>query len=147
VHPLDLDDPTVLLDAWHLERQILDDRAEGEARRMLVVGHARFVARDPGLIEWREEGILHHPVGDLPVSATRRIRLDGSTWRVEFADGRPFHDWIPDAEVVHGCEPDVYVGLVSAAGDSDWGMRWAASGPAKSAVIVSRYRRGGAAAG
>ncbi len=113
---------------------------------MLVDGHARFIAHDPGLIEWREEGVLHHPAGDLPVSATRFLRREGSLWHVQFADGRPFHDWVPGTEVVHGCEPDVYVGLVSAADDSGWGMRWVATGPTKSAVIVSRYRRGGAAA-
>lgn len=140
--------PLDLLGEWAFDR-IIDDRLTGS--RMPVVGTAVFTVGPDG-VDWVETGTLDGPTGPVPVAQTRRIVADESGWRVEFADGRPFHPWQVDEPLVHDCAPDLYRGRVadtslgadadSAAGrGASWTMRWAATGPAKDYVVDTRYVR------
>lgn len=130
--------PPDLVGRWAFERDI-DDRRAGS--RLTAAGSAVFSRAGEAAIEWSEEGVLRLPSGDVAVEAHRILRLDGArSWTVDFADGRGFHPWAVGADLVHDCAPDVYRGRLDPA-PSGWTMRWAASGPAKDYVIVTRYSR------
>lgn len=138
--------PSDLLGRWSLDRTIYDRL---EATRILMAGTTRFVTPAPGRIDWVEEGVLHLPGGDVPVTATRHLRREPEgSWATDFADGRAFHPWAVGVELVHECSPDTYRGWLDDEGfgradgtGATWSMRWAATGPAKDYVIESRYRR------
>jgi hypothetical protein len=131
--------PTALLGSWRFERTI-DDRLAG--RRTRVDGTATLSSDGAGRIRWSENGVMHGPGGDVPVSQTRLVAQDpAGAWQVLFSDGRPFHDWRPGAVVAHDCAPDDYRGLIARSPDGGWTMRWAASGPEKDYVIDTAYTR------
>ncbi|GAA4685798.1 DUF6314 family protein [Frondihabitans cladoniiphilus] len=134
--------PPDLLGEWRFERTV-DDRRE--ARRMPVHGVATFTLVSPSRIEWRESGVLESPSGPLPVEQTRHVvRGDGGEWRVLFADGRDFHPWAVDAELVHDCAPDVYRGHVHPTLSGSWILEWTSTGPAKDYTSTTTYSRAGA---
>ncbi|WP_170159970.1 DUF6314 family protein [Frondihabitans australicus] len=134
----DAADPATLPGVWRFERTI-DDRLQG--RRIHVAGTATFAPRSDGAIAWDEEGLLDQGGDRVPVAAHRLLRRDAAgAWAVEFADGRPFHPWRVDAEVVHDCAPDDYRGRIDAEGGAAaWTQTWNVTGPMKDYTMVTRY--------
>ncbi|MFJ3385529.1 MULTISPECIES: DUF6314 family protein [unclassified Curtobacterium] len=120
--------PPDLLGDWALDRLVLDRRAGSTGR---VTGTARLRAVDGSTVSWVESGTMTFDGRSTPVSRTLLVRgADDGRWSVHFADGRPFHDWVWGAAVVHDCAPDEYTGVLD--GDrSRWTVRWEARGPAK----------------
>ncbi|GAB3667976.1 hypothetical protein GCM10027596_37900 [Nocardioides korecus] len=139
-----LGDPTVLLGTWVLRREI-EDRRAGERHR--VEGVLELTADGPGRIRWSESGVWHHPAGDVDVRRELRLERaeeagveDGGGWWVRFEDGRDFHPWRPEQEVVHPCAPDTYRGLVTGTA-SAWTVTWDVAGPAKDHTLRTRLTR------
>jgi hypothetical protein len=62
-------------------------------------------------------------------------------WRVEFDDGRSFHDWQVGMPLLHLCAADTYRGLVTATDADSWQITWNVSGPTKEYAMVTEYRR------
>ena len=135
-----LEDPAALLGTWVLRREIEDRRAR---ERHLVDGVLELSADGPGRIRWAESGTWHHPAGDVDVR--RQLRLertgeDDGSWWVRFEDGRDFHPWHPEQDVVHPCAPDIYRGLVTGT-VSAWTVTWEVTGPAKDHTLRTRLTR------
>ena len=120
--------PTDLLGTWTLRRTVLDRRAGVSGH---VVGSTSLSVVGQDEVAWTEVGTMRFGERETPVSRALSVRrgVDGR-WRVHFADGRVFHDWVWGATVAHACAPDDYTGEL--AGDaSRWTVRWDAVGPAK----------------
>jgi hypothetical protein len=99
------------------------------------------------------QGLLHHESGTFvwqgtPRPAERILRyLPGDrtgTARVEFSDGRPFHDldlssgtYVAD----HPCAADLYRGEFTVLGHGRWRTRWRVRGPAKDILLITDYVR------
>lgn len=120
--------PPDLLGDWALDRAVLDRRAGTTGR---VTGTTLLRAVDDSTVSWTETGTMAFDGRSTPVSRELLVRRTGDDrWTVQFADGRPFHDWVWGTTVVHDCAPDEYTGVL--AGDADrWTVRWEARGPAK----------------
>ncbi|AMM19252.1 hypothetical protein AX769_02780 [Frondihabitans sp. PAMC 28766] len=135
-------DPTALVGQWTFDRTV-DDRREG--RTVEARGTADFVATDAGRIDWHEEGTLLLEAGPVRIAVHRVLRREPSgSWAVDFADGRPFHPWLPGEEVSHDCPPDDYRGRIDgtdAGVQTSWTMRWTSVGPEKDYTIDTAYRR------
>lgn len=98
-------------------------------------------------------GLLHHESGTFvwqgtPRPAERTLRfLPGATAgtaRVEFSDGRPFHDLdLRSGSYVahHPCAADLYRGDFTVTGHDRWLTTWRVTGPAKDLVLVTAYAR------
>lgn len=127
---------------WLISRQI---RPAG-APEAHFQGHARF-KRDHARLLYHEQGELVLP-GHEPMLAERRYiwRLGGRGIAVEYADGRPFHDFNPaDPEARHWCDPDSYSVRYDFSAWPEWQAHWQVQGPRKDYVMQTRYRRGDAA--
>lgn len=142
-----------LAGAWHVERTVRDlaDGSEGH-----FAGTTLFTplpAPDLG-------GLLHQESGTFTWHGTARAAertlrflpggpgTDDATARVEFADGRFFHDldlrtghWTTD----HLCVRDLYRGEFEVFDADHWRTRWRVGGPAKDLLLVTEYRRSRAA--
>ena len=69
-------------------------------------------------------------------------RQDGSRIVVDFADGRPFHDFRPDSpEASHRCDPDSYAVRYDFRAWPIWCSTWRVTGPRKDYDMVSTYTR------
>ncbi|MFE0173099.1 DUF6314 family protein [Streptomyces sp. NPDC059002] len=100
-----------------------------------------------------EIGLLHHESGTfvwrgVARPAERTLRFlpgDGpGTARVEFADGRPFHDLdlrTGRHTADHPCVRDLYRGAFEVADEDHWRTRWRVGGPAKDLLLVTDYAR------
>ncbi|MBD3624394.1 MAG: hypothetical protein HUJ24_03245 [Rhodobacteraceae bacterium] len=125
---------------WTLTRRIEDARA-GEV--LHLTGTATFIEDPHGLI-CDEKGALVRE-GHPPMTATRRYlwRQDGRLIRVLFADGRPFHAFVPGprAKAEHDCAPDTYAVEYDFSDWPDWRAVWTVGGPRKDYVMRSDYRR------
>lgn len=127
---------------WQLQREITD-RQGGVAGRMS--GQATLAPDGPVGLLYAERGRLQ--MGDGPVlEAERRYlwRFAGGRVEVRFADGADFHSFAPHgaaAGTVHYCGDDVYRVAYDFTGWPVWTATWAASGPRKDYVSVSRYWR------
>ncbi|MEV5980461.1 DUF6314 family protein [Streptomyces sp. NPDC052114] len=136
----------LLAGTWHVERTVRD-LADGSA------GHFTGTTRFTPLPAPDEGGLLHHESGTFtwrgtarPAERTLRFLPGGApgTVRVEFADGRFFHDldlrtgrWTTD----HPCAADLYRGDFEVADADHWRSRWRVGGPAKDLLLVTEYRR------
>ncbi|MEC4017518.1 DUF6314 family protein [Streptomyces sp. H27-D2] len=130
---------------WSIERTLLDMRT-GSAGRFRGTAEFRPSEEDGSLLHIEEGELLW----DGTVSRVGRTlhlspRPDG-TADVTFADGRPFHDldlrtgqWTTD----HPCAEDRYEGTFTVASAREWHLRWRVSGPAKTQLLRSVYRRRG----
>nr|WP_289846031.1 DUF6314 family protein [Curtobacterium sp. WW7] len=130
-----------MLGRWVLDRTVQDRLAD---LRGTVTGTTELAAVDDDTVRWHETGTMVLGDRTTPVWRTLTIRrgpADGpdgpvGRWRVHFADGRPFHDWVWGAPVEHACAPDDYTGLL--AGTAEWwSVRWHARGPAKDLLLAS----------
>ena len=132
-------DPASVLGEWVIDRDVADLRAglSGTFHGRLVV------AAGVDGYTWSESGTLRWEGRTSPAARHLWLRLRGAQWWTTFSDGRPFHPWRPNTEVVHHCGQDVYTGLVSySAGAPDrMDIRWDVAGPRKRQRLTSRYRR------
>lgn len=132
---------TDFLGAWRLDRRI-DDRLSGRPGRF--EGGAGLAVQGQGL-RYREEGTL--VLGDGPALAAHRDYLwarDGDGIAVRFADGRPFHRFVPHGRAPgtdHPCGPDLYRVTYDFGPWPRWSAEWSVTGPAKDYTMVSLYRR------
>ncbi|MEU1332331.1 DUF6314 family protein [Streptomyces sp. NPDC005865] len=132
--------------AWRVERTVRD-LADGSTGRFSgTTLFSPLPAPDEG-------GLLHHESGTFtwrgvarPAERTLRF-LPGDaagTARVEFADGRFFHEldlrtgqWTTD----HPCVADLYRGEFEVVDAGHWRTRWRVGGPAKDLLLITEYRR------
>jgi hypothetical protein len=129
-------EPAELVGVWEIERDVADLRGGGEG----TFTGTLTVAPDGAGFSWVEDGTLRW--GDYTGPAGRTLRFaprDGAWWLC-FADGRPFHPWTFDAELVHPCAADVYRGRITRH-ERDLLIDWDVTGPAKRQRIRSRLRR------
>ncbi|MEQ3626491.1 MAG: DUF6314 family protein [Celeribacter sp.] len=125
---------------WHLSRRIEDARADSTGS---FEGVARLTQDKAGL-RYVESGTLSLP-GAAPMQASRTYlwRAIGPRIAVLFADGRPFHDFAPKADVAeaaHWCDPDEYHVRYAFHDWPNWQSEWQVKGPRKSYRMLSRYR-------
>lgn len=130
--------PTDLLGSWTLRRTLHDRRA---GLHGTVTGTTTLRGSSDDEVVWTEEGTMTFDGRTVPVTRTLLVRRSSDDrWRVHFANGRVFHDWVWGGTVVHACPPDDYTGLLS--GDATrWTVRWQAVGPAKDHRIDSVLQR------
>ena len=130
-------DPTALLGDWRLTRRLADRRT---GRSGTVCGRLTLRS-ERGQIAWVEQGTLLWNGSRLPVSRSYRLLRAGEGWWLYFADGRPFHPWIPGRWVHHPCREDSYRGLITIAGPDQWRTRWEVDGPDKAQRIITQLSR------
>lgn len=126
-----------LMGEWRLAR-VIDDARAGRQGRM--TGTLTFTPDADGLV-CDESGVL--VIGDQTYPARRRTlwRFDAARVIVRFADGRPFHDWAPDApRAVHPCGADLYR-VAYDFGPEAWSSTWQVTGPAKAYTMTSHHSR------
>lgn len=132
-------DPANLVGEWIISRDITDFRARisgtFQGRLVVVADTDGYAWAESGTLQWRDRTSL----------ATRNLRLQHleAGWWMAFADGRPFHPWRPNSEVVHRCGQDIYTGIVGhrLAAPNQIGITWNVTGPDKHYRLDSRYRR------
>ena len=130
--------PLDLLGTWTLDRTVDDKLAD----RISTVDGTTELTLDPdGRVRWSESGTFHHDGQDLPVSRTLFVEPRDDGWFVTFDDGRDFHPWSPEEQVVHPCGADTYTGLVHRESDNRWTVEWRVVGPAKDYVMRSALSR------
>lgn len=105
-----------------------------------VHGTLTVSARSSTRLRWTETGVWERGGVSTPIRRALRIEGDGDLWSVVFDDGRPFHDWAVDVDVVHTCSPDRYTVRLNQQGE-DWTTTWRGVGPRKRLVIVTAYSR------
>lgn len=125
---------------WTLSR-VIEDRALGRTGRM--TGVAAFT-REGAVLICRESGILRFPGGGgMPAERVTRWRnAGGGLIAVEFADGRPFHDFSSGsarATALHDCAPDRYEVLYDFSRWPVWTAEWRVAGPRKDYTMRTVY--------
>lgn len=134
--------PSDFLGSWRVARRI-DDRRAGVAGRF--DGHATFAPEGEAL-RYREEGTLR--LGEGPALAASREALwrwDAQGVEVLFADGRPFHRFVPRGRAAgtdHPCGRDLYRVVYDLSAWPAWSTRWEVEGPSKSYAMRTAYARG-----
>lgn len=128
------------LGTWRVERSI-EDRLGPPGR---FEGLARLLPEGDGL-RYREEGRL--TLGDGPAMAAHRDYLwrgAGDRIEVAFADGRPFHAFLPAGRAPgtdHPCGRDLYRVTYDLTAWPRWTAEWTVTGPAKDYRMLSAYER------
>ena len=136
--------------AWRLTRRIIHDGGQ-QAR---FDGVATFEPLDAGAdagagagaLLLREEGLLRL-AGQGGFAANRCYRWGPSeegAIAVSFDDGRPFHEFDPNAGACgdrHWCDPDLYAVRYDFSHWPRWSSRWRVDGPRKSYTMFSTYVR------
>ncbi len=127
---------------WELSRVIADER---RATRGRFRGSASFERTELGLLAYTESGELELPGHRGRATRSYRYLPDGAhRFRVEFADGRAFHDGeLSPAgfETEHRCGSDRYAGRYVLGSKRRWSLSWRITGPAKSLHIESVFER------
>ena len=124
---------------WVLERSIADRRGADAQFR----GQAYFVP-DGAVLRYREIGTLEMGETAFEAEQSHLWRLDGSRFRISFADGRPFHDFeagIEQPQARHDCPPDLYLVRYDFSAWPEWTAEWTVTGPRKDYLSTSRYVR------
>lgn len=126
---------------WRVLRRI-DDRLSGRPGRF--EGTALLTPEGEGL-RYHEEGTL--TLGDGPPLAAHRDYLwrpDNDGIAVLFADGRPFHRFVPEGRAPgtdHPCGRDLYRVTYDLTAWPAWTTEWTVAGPAKDYTMSTRYAR------
>jgi hypothetical protein len=132
-------DPTNVVGDWRIARDVIDFRADvrGSFEGRLVV------AADATGYVWAESGMLRWGQRTSPAMRKLRLQLMEAGWWMTFDDGRPFHPWKPNCEVVHRCGQDIYTGMIRyrTATPHQIEIAWDVTGPGKRYRLASRYRR------
>ncbi|QQA44287.1 DUF6314 family protein [Pelagovum pacificum] len=127
---------------WSLDREVEDYRS-GETSAF--GGTARFRAVADGLDLIEEGRWTRASWGALAASRRYIWRRDGEGIEVLYADGRPFHRFIPaghaPVEALHHCEPDIYEVTYRFDLPDSWSAEWRVRGPAKDYLSRTIYRR------
>ncbi len=139
---------------WQVSRRIEDLQVRGydglarlsgsQAGRF--EGGARLFTEGPGL-RYHEEGKLTLDVDPEVSFVARRDylwRWTGDRIEVLFADGRPFHAFVPSGRAIgtdHPCGHDLYRVTYDFTGWPTWTAEWIVTGPAKDYRMLSAYRR------
>ncbi|MEU7645660.1 DUF6314 family protein [Streptomyces huasconensis] len=141
-----------LVGEWRVTRTVRDLTDGSEGR---FTGTTLFspLPTPPPLTASEKGGLLHHEAGTFtwhgvarPAERTLRF-LPGAapgTARVEFADGRFFHDLdlrTGRHETDHSCAADLYRGEFEVYDADHWRTRWRVGGPAKDLLLVTEYVR------
>jgi hypothetical protein len=124
--------------AWRVQRTIEDrlgppGRFEGRA----------FLTPDGKGLRYREEGTLR--LGDGATMTAHRDylwRASGDRIEVLFADGRPFHSFVPCGQAPgtdHPCGRDLYRVTYDFTAWPHWTAEWVVTGPAKDYRMLSAY--------
>ncbi|MFD4633177.1 DUF6314 family protein [Streptomyces sp. NPDC058284] len=131
---------------WRVERTVRDLADGSEGRFTGTTLFSPLPAPESGGLLHQESGTFTWHGIARPAERTLRF-LPGEaagTARVEFADGRFFHDldlrtgrWTTD----HPCVSDLYRGEFEVAAADRWRTRWRVGGPAKDLLLVTEYRR------
>ena len=130
-------DPLVLLGSWSFER-VIDDRL-GPTRQ--VAGTTELTRQDDGRVRWSETGTMTWDGGATEVFRTLFVEARDDGWWVTFDDGRDFHPWSIDQQVVHPCGADTYTGRITMDEPQAWTIVWTVSGPAKDYTMTTRLTR------
>jgi hypothetical protein len=125
---------------WAVTRVINDGAGRFE-------GRASFASDpdSPGSLIWHEFGRLR--LGAHEGTAERTLRIESApdgTWKVRFADGRPFHplDLTGGSDdVTHLCAADTYRGRYAVESPDRFTTTWRITGPRKDDVIETAYER------
>ncbi|MBJ3807929.1 DUF6314 family protein [Streptomyces flavofungini] len=144
-----------LAGGWHVERTVrdyakaADTAGDGAAGRF--TGTTLFTPLDGAGQDGT--GLLHHESGTFtwhgvarPAERTLRF-LPGTgagTVRVDFADGRFFHDLdlrTGRHTADHPCAADLYRGAFEVYDAARWRTRWRVAGPAKDLLLTTDYTR------
>ncbi|WP_245882682.1 DUF6314 family protein [Yoonia sediminilitoris] len=127
---------------WRLERRIIDRMANQEGT---LQGTVTLLDQAQGVMDYREEGQFQ--LGQGPVmQATRSYQWHfGGGWvDVRFADGSPFHRFVPEGCVAgsdHPCGADHYQVRYDFRAWPDWQAVWTVTGPRKDYTSISHYCR------
>ena len=133
------EDPANLVGEWIISRDITDfgARISGtfQGRLLVVADTDGYAWAESGTLQWRDRSS--------PAARNLRLQHQETGWWMTFADGRPFHPWRPNSEVVHHCGRDVYTGIISRrpATPGQIEISWNVAGPAKHYRLDSQYRR------
>lgn len=126
------------LGSWRLGRTI-EDRLGPPGR---FDGLARLTPEGEGL-HYREEGTLRLGEGPpMPAHRDYLWRPSGDGIEVLFADGRPFHAFVPEGRAPgtdHPCGRDLYRVTYDFADWPRWTAEWVVTGPAKDYRMLSAY--------
>ncbi len=130
---------------WQVERRI-EDRQIGQTGRF--VGQAVFEPEGSGALRYAEEGWLYLGA-TAPMRASRVYlwQFGAEGVAVRFADGRPFHSFVPfgaGAGTDHPCGEDLYRVLYDFRDWPLWWTDWEVTGPRKDYAMKTRYDRGAA---
>lgn len=130
------------LGRWELRRTIADHR---DGQNGTLAGQAVFAGDDGLQLMYEESGTLTLESG-ATLEATRQYR-----WKftpdaviVTFADGRPFHRFVPSGHAAgtdHPCGADFYTVRYDFTRWPDWIAVWTVTGPRKDYVSTSTYQR------
>lgn len=133
--------PAYFAGQWQMFR-IIENVNEGVIGEFW--GEAQFLADGAGLT-CRESGVLRFRGDDFHANRVSLWRFPGGDKiEVQYEDGRPFHDFVPDnPKAEHHCGDDAYR-VTYAFQNHAWLSRWEVVGPSKDYVMTSRYRRTGA---
>ena len=127
---------------WQIDRRI-DDRHAGQTGTL--AGTATFAPGGDGGLIYDERGTLRLGTGT-PLEATRRYlwRFGAGGVEVRFADGAPFHAFVPAgraAGTAHLCGADLYEVAYDFSGFPEWQAVWTVRGPRKDYTATTRHRR------
>lgn len=134
-------DPVAYLTGrWTLDRRITDLSA---GQSGTFTGTGEFRPTDDGLA-YAERGELRLGPHVGPAWRAYTYRRAGDGLRVEFDDGRFFHDldlrtgvWT----VTHPCRADAYAGEFRVLSPDRWTQDWRVTGPAKGLRLVTTFTR------
>lgn len=123
------------LGLWTFDREV-SGPSGGQMR-----GQAKFTGHDP--TSYVETGVLTLLSGaQFPFERAYLWQFDAAGADIAFADQRPFHrlDYAaPKAS--HWCDPDIYNVTYDFARWPEWTAIWEVSGPRKSYVSTTCYRK------
>jgi len=122
-------------------RRVITDRFSDQVVKFN--GQAVMSVRGDGDLDYQEDGTMTLGAGPA-MTATRRYLWRVGTRRVDvmFADGAPFHTFVPSGQsrgTDHPCGDDFYTVAYDFAGWPDWTATWDVTGPRKDYRSVSHY--------